>query len=620
MVKEKIKTLRNVAMLTVLVPLFIVTPSIAELESGPCPPGSIFCPVCDNVTGTVYWDQNKNGQMDVNEPGIPDVCVSNSRDVVKTDANGVYILPACDEMVVFVVKPTGWMTPVKENNVPQFFYIHKPEGSPEEIQSFSGLDPTGPLPEAINFPLYNVDEPKNFKAIVIGDTEVYNDREINYLRDSLVKDAKSADTGALFCIVMGDNVGDELSLYPRYLSVMGEMDIPVYYVPGTHDLDLDATQDKDSFDTFKNYVGPTYFSFNYGQVHFVVLDSVEYPSPVTKTDPNRPPFNSKYNGKIDDIQLQWLVNDLATVPIDNLIVLNMNIPIVSDVDRLSDKDSVENREDLYCLLEGYCLLQGRKFLSLAGHSNTLAHFLPGDELECWGQATPIPQIIVGAASGSWWSGDLDDNLVPYSYMRDGTPRNYLIFDFNDNEYTDTFKGTLRCEDKQMHMAFLTSDFLSWFDALANDCPDMTILGLDNRNILTETDLLLGLLVVNFYSGSSSSIVTYQFDDGLPFEAFKTMEVMDPFALANQMYVLRGVPGFELWQAPSFMSGTAFGPSGPVKNPDWMQSTEGKSTHLWVCDIPDDLEPGVHSVTVTAVDTYGKEYKDIMVFEVADEAH
>jgi len=99
-----------------------------------------------------------------------------------------------------------------------------------------------------------------------------------------------------------------------------------------------------------------------------------------------------------------------------------------------------------------------------------------------------------------------------------------------------------------------------------------------------------------------------------------MDVMDPFALANQLYVLRGVPGFELWQAPSFTRGTAFGPGVPVNNPDWMRSTEGMSTHLWVCDIPDELAPGAHSVTITAVDTYGKKYKDTLVFEVAGKAH
>jgi hypothetical protein len=43
--------------------------------------------------------------------------------------------------------------------------------------------------------------------------------------------------------------------------------------------------------------------------------------------------------------------------------------------------------------------------------------------------------------------------------------------------------------------------------------------------------------------------------------------------------------------------------------------QGVSTHLWLFDIPDNLEPGIHSVTVTAVDHYGQEFSGNLVFEV-----
>ena len=65
-----------------------------------------------DVTGTVYNDLNKNGIRDAGEPGIAGVYVSNSKEVAKTDAQGRYTLPVYDDMVVFVVKPTGYMTPV----------------------------------------------------------------------------------------------------------------------------------------------------------------------------------------------------------------------------------------------------------------------------------------------------------------------------------------------------------------------------------------------------------------------------------------------------------------------------------------------------------------------------
>lgn len=553
----------------------------------------------ETVTGKVYHDANGNQQLDNGEAGIADVCVSNGQEVVKTAADGSYSLPASDDMIVFVVKPSGYATPVDANNLPIFSYVHKPAGSPTELQRFRGLEPTGDLPEAINFALYPIDEPEQFKVIVNGDSQVYNDREINYLRDSFVKDVKANHSDAAFCISMGDNLGDELALFSRYHAVMGEMDMPVYYVPGNHDMDFDVSRTADSFDTHKSYTRALYYSFNVGKVHFMIVNSVQYPSLKQ---------GGSYNGEIDEIQMEWIANDLAMTPSDMLIVMNMHIPVVSDVDRMSSKHQVDNREDLYALVEG------RKVLTMGGHTHTLSHFEPGDELEGWGQPTPIHQIIVGAACGSWWSGDLDDALVPTSYQRCGTPRNYLVFEFDGNTYKETFKGSLLDSKRQMHMAFMTDGFIDWLTARQAQDANETILGLNDRYILSQDDLQLGSLIVNFYAGGNSSTVTCEYDNGEVVEAVKTLDVIDPYALANQMYVLRGVPGFKLWDAPSF-GGTSYGPGAPTIDDSWMQTVEGKSTHLWICDIPETLESGVHTVTVKAVDIYGVEFEDKMVFEV-----
>lgn len=553
------------------------------------------------VKGKVYWDKNRSGVQERHEPGIPNVCVSNGIDVVKTDMFGSYQLPASDDMVVFVIKPQGWMTPVNDRNVPQFSYVHKPSGSPEEIKRFRGLAPTGDLPESVDFPLYKTREGKQFKAIITGDTQVYNDREINYLRNSLVKEAQG--TEALFCISMGDNVGDDLSLYPRYLDVMGSMGIPVYYVPGNHDLDFDATSDKDSFDTFKSYTGATYFSFNYGNVHFVILDSVIYPSASQK---------GSYNGKISDVQMTWLANDLAHVPINKLIVINMHIPIVSDVDHTSSKHQVDNREELYSLLKG------RKVVSLGGHTHTISHFQPGDELDGWGQATPIDQIIVGAACGSWWSGDFDDGGVPKSYMRCGSPRGHMVFSFNGSRYEEIYKAHAKPSDKQMNLAFLNGDFTGWYNRATGGDSQATINDLEFRDVLYADDLASTLLVANVWGGNMNDTVTYQFDNRSPEPAHWTMDTKDPYALSLQLYVLRGVPGFSLWNKAwddNVFTGTQYGPDSAVALDEWLLTTEGRSTHLYTCPVPSDLEPGVHTVTVSSKNVYGLKFKETKVFEV-----
>jgi hypothetical protein len=48
---------------------------------------SLFAARADEAKGVVYHDQNGNGTRDAGEPGLPDVAVSNQREIVKTDAN-----------------------------------------------------------------------------------------------------------------------------------------------------------------------------------------------------------------------------------------------------------------------------------------------------------------------------------------------------------------------------------------------------------------------------------------------------------------------------------------------------------------------------------------------------
>jgi hypothetical protein len=110
----------------------------------------------------------------------------------------------------------------------------------------------------------------------------------------------------------------------------------------------------------------------------------------------------------------------------------------------------------------------------------------------------------------------------------------------------------------------------------------------------------------------------QFDDREPVPAVWTFDKKDPYALPLQLYVLRGVPGFRLWDKMwdgGVFTGAQYGPGKPVTLDQWLWTVEGQSTHLYVCELPTDLEPGVHTVTVIAKDVYGQIFKETKVFEV-----
>lgn len=596
------------------------------------------------VKGRVFEDTNKNGTRERGEKGIPGVMVSNGHDVVKTDLAGRYILPAkkggLENFTVFITRPAGYMPPVDENNIPQFFYHHIPNGSPE--LTFGGMPATGPQPKAINFPLVKTSDKSRFKIAVSGDPQPYSNNEVSYVRDSLANEL-AARSDLELVIIEGDIAGDDLSLYPRFKKVMSAADIPVYAVPGNHDLDFDATSDEHSFDTFKREWGPTYYSFDMGDVHFVVLDNVRYPcTPEDNSDGkhsfcNDPENSPTYNGVIDDAQMQWLANDLSLVPKHKLIVLNMHIPLVSFVDMEAAKHQTDNTQALYDLIGN------RPAVALSGHTHTLENFLPGEYYKGWEDAlglgaSPFPHIITGATSGSWWSGDFSEYNLPMAIQRLGAPRGYLVMEFFGNQFNSRFKAANKSADEQMSVDFLSPTFLGWYHAMKDwfetpadsrsPIPPVNINDLPDTSILTHDDIAGGTqLMMNVWNGSRDSKVWVQIDDNQPAEAVRTQQgngegketTLDPFALKKQMYVFRyaassesdneRAQGFELFNG----SRSGIADPQPLQGSFWTEA----SNHIWAFDIPANIADGIHTVKIITRDHYGKYYSSHLTFEVME---
>ena len=225
------------------------------------------------ATGTVFLDTNGNQMKDDNEKGLSGVRVSNGQDIVETDANGQYSLTVSDDTILFVIKPRGLMTPVDENRLPKFYYIHKPHGSPDGLK-YAGVAPTGPLPASIDFPLIEQAEADTFKILVFGDTQPYNMQEIEWLAHDVIEEVIGTD--AVFGVSLGDLVGDDLNLFHPLNGVMATVGIPWYNVYGNHDMNFLATDDRYADETFERVYGPACYSYDWGPVHFINIDNVYF--------------------------------------------------------------------------------------------------------------------------------------------------------------------------------------------------------------------------------------------------------------------------------------------------------------------------------------------------------
>ena len=129
-------------------------------------------------------------------------------------------------------------------------------------------------------------------------------------------------------------------MYGRYNQIVGKIGIPFYNVPGNHDMNFDAPDDRTSLETFKRVYGLPYYATEYGKVSFVALDDVEWLGiDTTKGTGN-------YRGNLGEKQLTWLKNYLQYVPQERLIVIGVHIPVCFPRDS-SDNINVGDRDRLF---------------------------------------------------------------------------------------------------------------------------------------------------------------------------------------------------------------------------------------------------------------------------------
>ncbi|GAA2434632.1 calcineurin-like phosphoesterase family protein [Streptomyces macrosporus] len=559
------------------------------------------------LTGRVFLDGDRDSSSDRRERGVAGVLVSNGRDVVTTDRQGRYELPVHDNMTVFITQPAGYQVPVDEHNIAQFHYNHLPAGSPE--LRYGGIEPTGPLPKAVNFPLVQSQATRSGDqdCVIAGDLQPYDKTEVGYARAGAIADlARRNDYASCGALFIGDVVGDDLSLYKDVKELTGRLNGPVRFLPGNHDLDYDAKTPEHSFDTFRARLAPTYYSYDVGRTHVVALNTVRYPCTpdVDNADGQRPncndPVNSpSYNGRLDEEQLKWLERDLAKVPSDKLVVVAGHIPLLTFADEGSARHQVDQ------VREVYELLKGRKAVAVAGHTHSIENMKTGDLFKGWRdifgiEGLPFPHITAGAISGDWYSGEPTDKGYPVAVGRDGSRPGVLTLEIKGTSFKERFTVTGEKDDVQMQLGVNSPTYRQWYvDRQAwNKNKQGPAPELGDTRVISRADLTgTTWLTTNFWMGSTGSKVKVSVDGGPAREAVRTQrargedqlvgpEWSDPHAVARQL-----VHG---------------------------GSVADRTMHLWRFELPADLAAGTHRAKVTATDAHGRTFTETLRFTVVEE--
>jgi predicted MPP superfamily phosphohydrolase len=262
------------------------------------------------LTGVVFDDANGNGRLDAGERGLAGVVVSNQHEVVKTRADGTYQLAGRGAGVVFVSVPDDY----------------RAVGAFWQPAAAAGDAP-------INFALAPHRAPAEFSFIHASDTHVSAENVARLRQLRGIVESRRPD----FVLVTGDLVRDALRVgeeeargyFDLYLDEIRQFPVPVWNVPGNHDnfgierhlSHVSAAHPLYGKAMYRQRLGPTYYSFTYGGIHFVGLDSVDI-------------ADEWYYGHVDDAQLAWLRADLAQVPGGTPVVTFNHIPFLSAVDEM----------------------------------------------------------------------------------------------------------------------------------------------------------------------------------------------------------------------------------------------------------------------------------------------
>ncbi|GAB3823582.1 calcineurin-like phosphoesterase C-terminal domain-containing protein [Pontibacter rugosus] len=343
-----------------------------------------------------------SGKVHNGGKGIAGVAVTDGYNIVLTDASGKYELESnATAEFVYLSVPRGYELP-NENSIARFYQRIKP--SRNRFKADFALQK-----------LAQDDTKHNF--VVWADPQIISEADAEELKTKTAPDLKqlvnSYPANTLFHgIGCGDLVWDKFELFEDYQQAVATAGIPFYQVIGNHDMNLDARTDDGSAEKFKELFGPTYYSFNRGDIHYVVLDDVFFIGTA-----------KKYIGYLTERQLEWLEQDLANVKPGSTVVVNVHIPVYTH-QHLRNKEKeepmggvVSNRKELYRILKPY------KAHIMSGHTHFNEKIFEGDN---------VIEHVHGTVCGAWWTG-------PICY--DGTPNGYGVYEVDGPEVRWYYKST-----------------------------------------------------------------------------------------------------------------------------------------------------------------------------------
>jgi len=383
----------------------------------------------NNWSGAVFHDVDRDGTYRTNDLPLEGVQVTDGRQIVTTDAKGLFQLPreeAAD--YIYITKPSGYDPWLDENAVPRFFQKIG-EGPQARVYTF----PLMPSPRADTFTAVLMND--IHLEVVPGEGGHHADQDPVETFNEFVDEFLAMDPPRDFFVSIGDQSGvtpENTSGLDAYVDSCGRLGVPVYNVmgnPGHNDGDLDRVFFKSAY---RARFGPLYYAFDVTGWHLIVLDTN-----LISGDHGR-----ELAFGLDERQLAWFREDLERNR-DKRVLLFYHEPI----------DNTENTlEVLIKLLTGKkpdVWVGKEEILELFRSHPVMATFAGHTHSNGLYEEAGTIYVTNGAVSGAWWGPDFNglmDLLYPeYAALGinsgpDGTPQGYRILTLGQDLLSSSFKA------------------------------------------------------------------------------------------------------------------------------------------------------------------------------------
>ena len=364
-------------------------PKVLKLLIKETPRPNYGAPVPKLITGRVKL------RSDEGASGVKGVSVTDGYSVVKTDAHGVYKLTPHQSAV--------------------FIHITRPSGYEVQGKWYK------PLAPKIDFELkQTTDDENEYIFVHVTDTHVSTSpRSVEGL-SKFVQEVNVLSPKPRFIVNSGDLLNLSKSLlsspasghasFRNYVGIMNHLTMPYYNVAGDH---TDSSYRLKEFPRgdhrcakplYWEYLGPHFFSFEYGKIHFM---SVDYGYHLGQKQ-------NLVNGRkleyptlqVQPVHTKWMQEDMSHRSPGTFVVTT------------SEADLAKHCPGFFEMAQ-----QNDVRLQLVGDDHVVAN-----------KRRPVPYRTGGALAGCWWNPKAQQ-LCP-----DLSPQGYLIYHVKGEQMDYFYKG------------------------------------------------------------------------------------------------------------------------------------------------------------------------------------